>query len=39
MNEIAQRLRISKVTFYKCLRHRGIVIHNPRKPPVEKTTD
>ncbi|SDY81680.1 hypothetical protein SAMN04488069_11460 [Hymenobacter psychrophilus] len=27
VNEIAQRLRISKVTLYKYLRHRGVIIH------------
>jgi DNA invertase Pin-like site-specific DNA recombinase len=32
VNEIAQRLRISKVTLYKYLRHRGVVIHAYRKP-------
>ena len=31
VNEIAQRLRISKVTLYKYLRHRGVVIHAHRK--------
>jgi DNA invertase Pin-like site-specific DNA recombinase len=33
VNEIAQRLRISKVTLYKYLRHRGGVIHAHRKAP------
>jgi DNA invertase Pin-like site-specific DNA recombinase len=33
VNEIAQRLRISKVTLYKYLRHRGVVIHAHRKAP------
>jgi DNA invertase Pin-like site-specific DNA recombinase len=33
VNEIAQRLRISKVTIYKYLRHRGVVIHAHRKAP------
>ncbi|RYE89603.1 MAG: resolvase, partial [Cytophagaceae bacterium] len=32
VNEIAQRLRISKVTLYKYLRHRKVVIHTHRKP-------
>ena len=32
VNEIAQRLRISKVTLYKYLRHRGVVIHAQRPP-------
>ena len=32
VNEIAQRLHISKVTLYKYLRHRGVVIHAHRKP-------
>ncbi|QIL78149.1 recombinase family protein (plasmid) [Hymenobacter sp. HDW8] len=32
VNEIAQRLRISKVTLYKYLRHRKVVIHAHRKP-------
>ncbi len=31
VNEIAQRLRISKVTLYKYLRHWGVVIHSHRK--------
>jgi DNA invertase Pin-like site-specific DNA recombinase len=30
VNEIAQRLRISKVTLYKYLRHRGVPIHGTR---------
>ena len=39
VNEIAQRLHISKVTLYKYLRHRKVVIHAHRKlapsnPPV-----
>jgi len=35
VNEIAKRLRISKVTLYKYLRHRGVVIHAHRQvtPP------
>jgi DNA invertase Pin-like site-specific DNA recombinase len=33
VNEIAQHLRISKVTLYKYLRHRGVVIHAHRKAP------
>jgi DNA invertase Pin-like site-specific DNA recombinase len=32
VNEIAQRLHISKVTLYKYLRHRNVVIHAHRKP-------
>ncbi|RZK29707.1 MAG: recombinase family protein, partial [Hymenobacter sp.] len=32
VNEIAQRLHISKVTPYKYLRHRKVVIHAHRKP-------
>ncbi|UOQ75107.1 recombinase family protein (plasmid) [Hymenobacter cellulosilyticus] len=31
VNEIAQRLHISKVTLYKYLRHRGVVIQSHRK--------
>ncbi|KAA9327257.1 resolvase [Hymenobacter busanensis] len=31
VNEIAQRLRISKVTLYKYLRYRGVAIHSHRK--------
>jgi len=31
VNEIAQRLHISKVTLYKYLRHRGVVIYAHRK--------
>jgi len=31
VNEIAKRLRISKVTLYKYLRHRGVVIHAHRQ--------
>lgn len=33
VNEIAKRLYISKVTLYKYLRHRGVVIHAHRKAP------
>jgi DNA invertase Pin-like site-specific DNA recombinase len=33
VNEIAQHLRITKVTLYKYLRHRGVVIHAHRKAP------
>jgi DNA invertase Pin-like site-specific DNA recombinase len=33
VNEIAQRLRISKVTLYKYLRHRGVPIHGHRQAP------
>ena len=36
VNGIAQRLRISKVTLYKYLRHRGVVIHSHRKAAVGK---
>ncbi|MFD1875511.1 recombinase family protein [Hymenobacter bucti] len=32
VNEIAQRLHICKVTLYKYLRHRKVVIHAHRKP-------
>jgi DNA invertase Pin-like site-specific DNA recombinase len=32
VNEIAQRLHISKVTLYKYLRHRQVVIHAHRPP-------
>ena len=39
VNEIAQRLRISKVTLYKYLRHRGVVIHSHRKVAVGKQTE
>ena len=39
VNEIAQRLRISKVTLYKYLRHRGVVIHSHRKAAVGKPTE
>ena len=39
VNEIAQRLRISKVTRYKYLRHRGVVIHSHRKAAVAKSTE
>lgn len=41
VNEIAQRLLISKVTFYKYLRHRGVTIHSQRnaaKPSEDTTT-
>ncbi|WP_205701616.1 hypothetical protein [Hymenobacter rigui] len=31
VNGIAQRLHISKVTLYKYLRHRNVVIHAHRK--------
>ena len=33
VNEIAQRLNISKVTLYKYLRHRKVVIHAHRQAP------
>jgi DNA invertase Pin-like site-specific DNA recombinase len=39
VNEIAQRLRISKVTLYKYLRHRNVVIHAHRKTVVAKVDD
>ena len=39
VNEIAQRLNISKVTLYKYLRHRGVVIHSHRKVAVGKQTE
>jgi len=39
VNEIAQRLRISKVALYKYLRHRGVIIHSHRKAPTAKSTD
>ena len=39
VNEIAQRLRIAKVTLYKYLRHRGVVIHSHRKAAVIKVTE
>ena len=39
VNEVAKRLRISKVTLYKYLRHRGVVIHSHRKATVAKSTD
>lgn len=39
VNEIVQRLRISKVTLYKYLRHRGVVIHSHRKATAGKPTD
>jgi len=32
VNEIAQRLYISKVTLYKYLRHRKVVVYAHRKP-------
>ena len=38
VNEITRRLRISKVTFYKYLRHRNVVIHGHRKPAAGKPT-
>lgn len=34
VSEIAQRLRISKVTLYKYLRHR-VVVHSHRKAAAE----
>ncbi|GAB2709609.1 resolvase [Hymenobacter frigidus] len=39
VNEIAQRLDISKVTPYKYLRHRKVVIHAHRKTAAAKATD
>jgi DNA invertase Pin-like site-specific DNA recombinase len=39
VNEIAQRLHISKVTLYKYLRHRKVVIHAHRKAAAAKDTD
>jgi DNA invertase Pin-like site-specific DNA recombinase len=33
VNEIAQCMHISKLTLYKYRRHRGVVIHAPRKAP------
>lgn len=38
VNEIALRLRISKVTLYKYLRHRGVTIHSHRKIALGKPT-
>jgi len=34
VNEIARRLHISKVTLYKYLRHRGVIIHAHRQAPA-----
>ena len=39
VNEIAQRLNISKVTLYKYLRHRKVVIHAHRKTAAAKATN
>ena len=39
VNEIIQRLNISKVTLYKYLRHRKVVIHAHRKSAAAKATD
>ena len=39
VNEIAQRLRISKVTLYKYLRHRNVAIHAHPKPAAGKAAD
>jgi DNA invertase Pin-like site-specific DNA recombinase len=39
VNEIAQRLNISKVTLYKYLRHRKVVIHAHRKTAAAKAAD
>ena len=38
VNEIVQRLRISKVTRYKYLRHWAVVIHSHRKAAAAKVT-
>jgi len=38
VNEIAQRLHISKVTLYRYLRHRKVVIHAHHKPVASKLT-
>ena len=39
VNEIAKRLNISKVTLYKYLRHRGVVIHSHRKAATGKQSE
>ena len=39
VSEIAQRLRISKVTLYKYLRHRGVIIDRHRKTAAGKPSD
>jgi DNA invertase Pin-like site-specific DNA recombinase len=39
VNEIAQRLRISKVTLYKYLRHRGVVIPSHRQAAADKSAE
>ena len=39
VNEIAQRLHISKVMRYKYLRHRDVVIHSHRKAALDKLTE
>lgn len=39
VNEIAQSLRISKVTPYKYLRHRGVFVHSHRKAAAVKSTE
>ena len=39
VNEIAQRLNISKVTLYKYLRHRKVVIHAHRQTAAAKAVD
>ncbi len=39
VNEIANCLRISKVTLYKYLRHRGVVIYSHRKAAGGKPTE
>jgi DNA invertase Pin-like site-specific DNA recombinase len=39
VSEIAQHLKISKVTLYKYLRHRKVVIHAHRKTAAAKAID
>jgi DNA invertase Pin-like site-specific DNA recombinase len=39
VNEIAQRLRISKVTLYKYLRHRGVAIPSHRQAAADKPAE
>ena len=39
VNEIAQRLNISKVTLYEYLRHRKVVTYARRKSAAAKATD
>ena len=38
VNQIAKKLGISKVTFYKYLRHRGVAIHSKQGVEVEANT-